>query len=603
MIMNRKSNFLITFTEKNSQSEFNPNSALKNNYNFIIGNFNLSLRFTNNTVFAKSNDDNIIILLSGNIYQDDLYENTSIQEYLLNKYSLYKKDFVKYLNGSFCVFFAQKNTSEIYFATDRLNSRKIFNFKKGKKFLFSTDIKDLPLNDCELSYAGLTSYLLNGAMHNDLTFFNEIKKLERASLHKVIDFKVISNKYWDYYFTNEYENRSESDLAEELNHIYLQSLKRKIYGKKNIFVSLSGGYDSRAVAAMLKKILDTNSGVLCFSYNFGDYLKDTDSDIAGQIAESLGFPFKTLNSYKGNLFNTMKHNAELGQGLAYFSIEWDAWEDINKDFEHCNNGILLTGDMHEGGRISIQFHGNLKRALEKVTIYGSEFLKEFKDYIKSDMLQNLRENWDIEHTKILNKASDYDNIVNLIDYLYIDQRIPNVMCVARECFQIPFIETSTPYFDNDVLDFIRKLPPSLRDNMKLHKTALRTKYPEIFKIKISTEHWGKQPNWINEISSFSNVFIDDINKHDSMLDKVIPPEKIINSITALDNHNKKEKKEKTYLQMVHNSLSKILPSYHKYIEILPGGKELTRIAGKYVNKRITYILPKILIQRLFLSRI
>lgn len=598
--MNRKNNFLISFTKINEKAEHCTNSELSNYYNIKTGNISVSINYSDNAVLAKSNDENIIILLSGYIYQDDLFDN-AIGKYLINKYLKYNKDFVKYLNGSFCLFFANKNSGEVYFATDRLNTRKIFKFSKGKKLIFSTDIKDLPLPECELSCAGLASYLLNGALLNDLTIFEDIKKLERASLHKIEDLKIITGKYWDYDFTNEYESRTESDLTDELHHLYVQSLKRKINGKKNIFISLSGGYDSRGIAVMIKKILNIDANVNCFSYNFGEKLKDTDSDIASQITDNLGFSFKLLNSYKGNLFNTIKNNAVLGQGLAYFSIEWDAWEEINIDFAECSNSILLTGDMHEGGAISIQFHGNIKRALEKVTIYSSEFLKEFRNYINSDMIQNLRESWDTEYNKILKTASNYDIIVNLIDYLYIDQRIPNVMCVARECFQMPFVETITPYYDNDVLDFVRKVPPDLRDDMRLHRMTLKTKYPEIFRIKKSTEHWGKQPNWINEVGTFSKMFIDDINNHESMLDKVISPEKIINSIKALNNQSNKPK-DKAYLKVLHKSLNKIIPSYHKFIEILPGGKELTRKAGKYVNPRITYILPKILIQRIFLSR-
>jgi len=598
--LNRKNNFIITITDLNVQADINPNPGLPKYYNFKTGNLNISLHFSANTVFAKSKDENIIILLSGYIYQDDFSDNIPIEEYLLEKYSLYKKDFVKYLNGSFCIFFAQKNAGDVYLATDRVNSRKVFNYKKGKKLLFSTDIKDLPLHECELSYAGLTSYLLNGALHNDLTLFDEIKKLERASLHKIVDFKITSNKYWDYYFTNEYENRSESDLAEELHHIYLQSLKRIIYEKKNIFISLSGGYDSRGIAVMLRDILQDISGVTCFSYHAGDFLKNSDSDIANQVAEKLKFAYRVVNLYNGDPFSVIKNNAELGQGLAYFSVELDAWKEINRNFTASDNSVLLIGDMHEGGRISIQFHGNLKRALEKLTIYGSEFLKEYKDYIDPDIMRDLSESWDTEYYKILNKASEFDNIVNLVDYLYIDQRIPNVMCAVRECFQMPFIETASPYYDNDVLDFYRKLTPNLRDFMRLHKMTIVEKYPEIFKINISTEHWGLEPVWIDEIHTFSETFIDDIKKHESKLDTIIPPDKIITSINGLKNRDMKNK-DKSYLKLLHDSLSKILPSYYKFIEILPGGKELTRKAGSYVNPRITYTLEKILIQRLFLT--
>jgi asparagine synthase (glutamine-hydrolysing) len=598
--MSRKSNFLISIEEINDKSDFPGSTDLQNNFCINTGNYKISIKFSDNVLLAKSTDENIIILFAGNIYQDDLFDSVPLDRYLLDKYLLFKNDFVKYLNGSYCLFFAKKDTGEVYFATDRLNTRKIFSFKKGNKLLFATDINNLPLNECKLNYAGVASYLLNGALYNELTVFEEIKKLERASFHKIIDFKIISGKYWDYYFDNEYESKSEQELSDELNHLYLQSLARIIRGKKNIFISLSGGHDSRAITAMLKNIVNSNLNISCFSHNFGKNSKDTDSDIARQIAENMGYSFKLFNSYNGNPFHAFQYNAGLGQGIAYFCVESDAWEQINGDFEKCEDSILLVGDMNDG--TFKEFHGNNRRALERTQIYESGFLKEYRNYFNFDIFQVLCEHWDKEYNKILNKASQQDDMTNLLDYLYIDQRIPNVNSVARECFQAPFIETASPYYDNDVLDFMRKLPVSLRNNKKLHRITLETKYPEIFKIKFPIRGWGNEPVWINEIKSFSDAFIDNINNNKSKLDNIIPPENIINSIYALSNSGENKSKGKTALKSLHKTLKRFFPAYYRIIENLPGGEELTRKAGKYVNPRISHVLPKILILRLFLSR-
>src|SRR4030095_2570348 len=280
--MNKKGNFLISVSKDEKKFVRLAHSELPNHYNIKIDNSFISLRYSNNITIAKSNDGNIIILLSGNIYQDDLPAESSIEQYLLDKYLLHNKDFVKYLNGSFCIFFAQKDTSDAYFATDRLNTRKIYKFEQGESLLFSTNINFLSLDECKLSYAGAASYLINGMLLNDLTVFEEIKKLDRASLHKIVDFKIISQKYWDYNFTNEYGNRSEKELARELHQLYLKSLKSILRGKENVFISLSGGYDSRGIAAMIKNISDNKANIGCISHNFGDRMENTDSDIAQQ---------------------------------------------------------------------------------------------------------------------------------------------------------------------------------------------------------------------------------------------------------------------------------------------------------------------------------
>jgi len=598
--MNKKSNFLVSFKEKTDQSHTESIKGLPNIYNFSLDNYIITINYSDNTFFVKSNDDNVIILLAGNIYQDDMPEYGSVEKYLLGKYLKYKKNFVKDLNGSFCLFFAQKDTEEAFFATDRLNTRKIFKFRKGNKLICATDMNDLPLKECKISYAGAASYILNGAMFNDLTVYNEIKKLERSSLNKIVDFDTMSERYWDYSFTNEYENKPISELTEELYELYLQSLKRLIVNKKNIFISLSGGYDSRGVAAMLKNIPDKDLNVICFSHNFGNNIENTDADVARKTAEKLGYTFKLLNSYKGNPLHTLKNNAIMGNGVARFVVEMDAWEQINDELENSEDSILLTGDMYDGTYEA--FHGNVKRALEKVFVYEPSFLSAYKNYITDGFYDTLYQNWGLEYNKIVDTLSVFDNEVNIHDYLYMDQVIPNLYSNARECFQYPFIETGTPFYDNAVLDYIQKITPELRDRKKLHKIILESKYPDIFNIEFPTAGWGKGPDWINEIKNFSDEFINDINDHKSILDDIIPPKAIVDSILQLNETEINKYKGVPFLKKIHLSLNKIFPSYHRVIEMLPGGAEITRKAGKYIYPRISHPLIKILILRLYLSR-
>jgi hypothetical protein len=73
-------------------------------------------------------------------------------------------------------------------------------------------------------------------------------------------------------------------------------------------------------------------------------------------------------------------------------------------------------------------------------------------------------------------------------------------------------------------------------------------------------------------------------------------------LISLNDEDKNSHTKKTALKSIHNTLKKILPSYHRLVEILPGGKEITRKAGKYIHQRISDPLLKILILRMYLSR-
>lgn len=571
-----------------------PNDA----YNVSLGDYNCYLKYSSNTIVATDVSKDIIILLAGDIYQDDFKSEQSKAEYLVESYKKLGIDFVKNLNGSFCIFLANKSTNEIYLLTDRLNTRKIFYFKEKNTQIFSTELPQIPINDFELSYAGVASYLINGAIYNNLTIFDKVNILDRACKHRVNNCGIDSEKYWYYDFTNEYGTFNEIELAEELHRLYLKSIENRIKDKEEIFISLSGGHDSRGIAAIVKELTDNDIPVKCFSHNFGTMIDGTDAYVASRIADHLGFSFELLNSYNGNPVHVVKYNANLGHGIAYFCVEADAWQVINKQFNSSKN-ILLVGDMNDG--TFTQFHGNKKRALERTGIYESQVLNAYKYVFSNHTFSKLCDSWDVEFTKILKSVSGLTNIVNTLDYLYIDQRIPHVNSVAREFFQMPFIQTSSPYYDNDILDFIRKLSPYHRDNKKLHRLTLERYYPDVFKISRPTRGWGSKPDWENEIALFKEGFQNDIRSNPSKLDFLIPSELLINALNNLDKNTNKKSPYKIFLKNLHLSMKKVFHDYHKIIEFLPGGKEFTRKGGGLIQQRSSNFFVKALILRYFLN--
>ena len=598
--MSNSANFKISIIHKDNSNCANKKLENCINYQLNVGEYRINAEYSGKTISASNED--FIILLVGNIYQDDLLYKQSLQSYLIESYTKYGIEFIKKLNGSFCMFVADNRAGIVHFATDRLNSRKIFYAQIGEKLIFTTKFTNMPLDECKISYGGIASYLINGVPYNNLTVFEEIKLIDRSSLITVNNFKNVkiqSRKYWDYTFSNEFENFNKRELADVLIDIYKKSLQKRIKGKKNIFLSLSGGYDSRGIAAILKDIIADDQKVICFSHNFSTNSVGADAGVAAKIAQYLGFEFKLINSYNGDPIKVLKKNAELGQGLAYFCIETDVWDIIGKDFVAKSDSILLVGDMNDG--TFTEFHGNTKRALERTSIFEPKILKQNGSLFSGDILKQLISGWQVEYDIILDKATNQNDIVDILDFLYVDQRIPHVNSVARECFQMPFIETTTPYYDNDVLDFVSKLPRNLRDNKKLHCYTLEESYPDLFKINFPNEGWGAEPNWMLEIERFSDFFIADLKQSKSKLDEIISPDRIIEEILSLSKGGRKKLTIKHLLKKIHISIKRHFPDYHKIIELFPGGKELVRKSGGVISPRIPEMLSKILILRYFLQ--
>ena len=79
--MNRKSNFLISISEKETSLENSKYPELPFFQEFEIRSYKISIRYSENASIAKSTDGNIIILFAGNIYQDDLSNYPTIEKY------------------------------------------------------------------------------------------------------------------------------------------------------------------------------------------------------------------------------------------------------------------------------------------------------------------------------------------------------------------------------------------------------------------------------------------------------------------------------------------------------------------------------------------
>jgi hypothetical protein len=93
--MNKKCNYLIPIEEKSEKSDIAEYINLPNNYSISVGDLKIFLKYPNNAIFVKSKDENIIVLFALNIYQDDLFDYVSDEEYLLEKYFLDNKIFCK----------------------------------------------------------------------------------------------------------------------------------------------------------------------------------------------------------------------------------------------------------------------------------------------------------------------------------------------------------------------------------------------------------------------------------------------------------------------------------------------------------------------------
>lgn len=204
-------------------------------YTFIHNLLSLTGNFTTQPI----QKNNIILLFNGEIYNyKDLDINAESDSYsVISAYQKYGIDFVKYLDGEYAFVLVDINQQLIIFSSDIFRTKPLFYSIENSDIgisTFQTPLKQLGFSNIKAVEPN-TCNIIN---LNDNTFSSfQIKQF---------DLKQYKNTYddWIIAFDNAIKKRA------------FQS------GDKKVFIGLSSGYDSGAIACALNKLNVDNK---CYS--------------------------------------------------------------------------------------------------------------------------------------------------------------------------------------------------------------------------------------------------------------------------------------------------------------------------------------------------
>lgn len=480
--------------------------------------------------FLKHDDFQIFV-------HGEIYEGTHIlklfQQYI-DKVDIITSALCK-LNGSFIILLVCNKTSEVYIITDRINSKRLFFYQDVDYIIMTTNPIYFKQIDCEINLKGVASYLINGVIYENNTLYKHIHALERARMYKIENQQLTSLKYWDYAFTNEYEDLPIAELKKEFSNLLMRSVEKRLQAVRpeRVFLSLSGGYDSRFLLGALRK-LDSKLILKTFSYGMDNKLESGDDIIAKKLAVKFGFDHHFIKAYGNDLLAIIKLNVEFGYGMANFCDEVDAWMRIHDDFKTNPSSLLFVGDMFSHSSPDYNKISDARIPLKTVAVFPWFYILPLLDCLSFENQIAIKDAYDELYSVMLSRLPETEDYQIIKDFAYIDQRVSHTLMYWRDFFHGPFIRVAQPLLDNQILDFHRKLPNRLRYNKLLYKEVVRDMFPELFDIPIAHNIWA-YPSWAEEIQKNNNVIIKKLSGSRSRLDEIIP----LNVIMSLINDNGK----------------------------------------------------------------
>ncbi len=189
-------------------------------------------------------------------------------------YEEYGADLVGHLNGMFAFAVWDENRKRLLLARDRAGEKPLFYWTDGEELVFASDLRAFlvhPRIKKALDPIALRRYLSHDYFPAPLSPLAGVRKLPAGHLLIAEDCKVTVKQYWDladYFVQPDLARRRTDDLAEELDHLMAQAVRRRSRSDVPFGLFLSGGIDSSAVLSHLAE--QQGDGVPVFSIGHTD---------------------------------------------------------------------------------------------------------------------------------------------------------------------------------------------------------------------------------------------------------------------------------------------------------------------------------------------
>jgi len=246
----------------------------------------------------SSPDGRLWITYNGEIYnflllRDELerdgvrFRSRSDTEVILALYARQGPDCLARLRGMFALAIWDRQERTLFAARDRLGKKPLFYYQDADRFVFASEPKAI-LQDPEVPVApdhvALHHYLTYGYVPGPWSAFRGVRKLPPAHYLVLRDGRTSLHRYWELRHTPK-RTDGEAALTEELLARLGEAVRLRLISDVPVGALLSGGLDSSAVVAMIRRA--TSGPIRTFSIGFDrpDY---DETRYARLVAQHLG---------------------------------------------------------------------------------------------------------------------------------------------------------------------------------------------------------------------------------------------------------------------------------------------------------------------------
>jgi asparagine synthase (glutamine-hydrolysing) len=236
------------------------------------------------------------------------YTTRSDTETILHSYEQFGPDCVLRLRGMFAFAIWDKNSRKLFCARDRLGKKPFYYYWDGRVFAFASEIKALlehPSISPNFDESLLPEYLAFGYVSDHRTLFRGIRKLMPGH-HLTLDLSAPSPQpaiaqYWDIPDPQP-EVRSDSSWISDCRDRLEQTVCMRLMSDVPLGMFLSGGVDSSAIAALMKRNFTGPVKTFAVGYKEAEY---SELPYARYVSQAIGTEHAEIVVGMEDFFNAL----------------------------------------------------------------------------------------------------------------------------------------------------------------------------------------------------------------------------------------------------------------------------------------------------------
>ncbi|MDA3890309.1 MAG: asparagine synthase-related protein [Salinivirgaceae bacterium] len=392
---------------------------------------------------------------------------------------------VKNCNGIFTIVIHKDE--EIWCAIDRCATFPLFYFEKDNGWLLTDNYEFVKesKDNFKIDSFQLNVYKGFGHTFGNETLINDVFQVQCAQAIKLSKDGQKEALFYHSFSRIEFVKDSHENLLNKGVELFEESFSRLIKSLNNrtAVIPLSGGFDSRMIAAGLKK--QGYEKVICFTY--GKKENNNEYNLSKKVAHQLGFTWIFVE-YNSTLFQNYSETKEFQEymhymchlGSMFYLQEYFAVKYLKDNNLVPDDAVFLpghSGDLLGGSQLIKAFDKGIK-----VKDIPAKFIQKKNIFMPFKKVELLKQKIEIE----IDGAKESIG-ATVIEELDIREKISKIIFNSSRVFDYFTYEKRYVFWDVQLLNFFLSLPFKEREMKKLYDEILVQSYFKPLNIHFSQE--------------------------------------------------------------------------------------------------------------------